>query len=213
MASLEYLGFFLEHVRILLIPYGVTDDSSRWTSNLINFNTSCGQESPPVTNNSPTENQNIYDAIQSIAATTYLDHRFILATILQESTGCVRVPNTSNTGIAVGNLPGTNPGLMQTHNGPSSCNPGNGSVMNPCPQSEIVGMITDGVAGTSTGSGLAGYIDQANVSDVSAYYKAARLYNTGHIDSSGNLDIASSGKACYSSNIANWLTGWTGADS
>lgn len=40
---------------------------------------------------SEAEVQAIYDAIQQIAGETKLDHRLILAIIMQESGGCVRV--------------------------------------------------------------------------------------------------------------------------
>jgi len=72
--------------------------------------------------------------------------------ILQESGGCVRVPTTG------GAFP--NPGLMQSHDGPNSCNNNNG-VINPCSQATITGMVTDGVAGTTTGWGLADCINDS----------------------------------------------------
>lgn len=53
----------------------------------------------------------IYNAIQQVSIASLVDHRFILATIMQESIGCVHVGTTSN-GV-------TNPGLMQSHNGAS----------------------------------------------------------------------------------------------
>lgn len=83
--------------------------------------------------------------IDVIAKETKLDHRFILAIILQESGGCVRVP-TSNSGVR-------NPGLLQSHNGEGSCND-EGTVSAPCERSEIEEMIRDGVQGTDDGDGL-----------------------------------------------------------
>jgi hypothetical protein len=77
----------------------------------------------------------IWNAIEAQAAATFVDHRFILAVIMQESGGCVRAP-TTNYGVR-------NPGLMQSHDGSGTCNDNN-YVQNPCPNSEIDQMIADG---------------------------------------------------------------------
>jgi len=114
----------------------------------------------------------IWDAIQQVSKETLIDHRFILAVIMQESSGCVRAP-TSNYGVR-------NPGLMQDHNGWFTCNDG-GSIMTPCPDDFITGMIREGSAGTDDGDGLAQVINQAGDQSVKAFYKAARLYNSGSI--------------------------------
>jgi len=53
---------------------------------------------------------------------------------------------------------------------------------------------------------------QAGGSDVSTYYKAARIYNSGSIDPSGNLG-AGIATHCYASDIANRLTGWASGPS
>ena len=45
-------------------------------------------------NDSGPEVGDIYDAIQDAATKTKVDHRFILAVIMQESGGCVRAPTT-----------------------------------------------------------------------------------------------------------------------
>jgi hypothetical protein len=68
-------------------------------------------------------------------------------------------------------------------------------------------MIKDGTAGTSEGAGLQQVISQAGVDDVTKYYIAARMYNSGSVDSSGNLGqgIATH---CYVSDVANRLMGW-----
>ena len=53
--------------------------------------------------------------------------------------------------------------------------------------------------------------DQSAVDSVEfaeAHYRAARLYNSGEIDESGDLGKGSA-THCYSSDIANRLTGWT----
>jgi hypothetical protein len=72
-------------------------------------------------------------------------------------------------------------------------------------------MITDGAEGTSSGDGLKQCLSQANANDVSQYYKAARIYNSGSIASGGILQdgIATH---CYCSDIANRLTGWVNAE-
>lgn len=161
--------------------------------------TSCGMFSQP--NDSGPEVGAIYDAIETVAKDTKVDHRFILAVIMQESGGCVRAP-TTNFGVR-------NPGLMQDHNGKATCNDG-GSVSNPCPMDVVTGMVREGTAGTEDGDGLAQTINQAGVSDVSAFYRAARIYNSGSVDPSGDLGkgIATH---CYASDIANRLTGWVQA--
>ena len=142
----------------------------------------------------------IYNAIESVAQQTRVDHRFILAVVMQESGGCVRAP-TTNYGVR-------NPGLMQDHNGGATCN--ENGVKNPCPDSVITQMIQDGTGGTPDGDGLAQCINESGAGDVSAFYKAARIYNSGSIDKSGDLGkgIATH---CYASDIANRLTGWVNA--
>lgn len=96
--------------------------------------------------NNPSELTNLRTVIDTIAEETKLDHRFILAIIIQESGGCMRVP-TSGSSVR-------NPGIMQSHNGTGSCNDGNGEVMQPCPKNEIEEMVRDGVQGTEDGDGL-----------------------------------------------------------
>ena len=158
-----------------------------------------------VPNDSDGEIAEMKAAILDIATARNVDARFILAIIMQESNGCVRVITTSY-GVQ-------NPGLMQTHNGDGSCNR-NGVVQTPCPQSEIYQMIEDGTAGTSSGDGLVQCIAETGVAvgDVSRYYRAARIYNGGI--GGYNKDNLGSGccTLCYSSDVANRLTGWsTGA--
>ncbi|KAK6595671.1 hypothetical protein H4I96_09990 [Botrytis cinerea] len=151
-----------------------------------------------VENNSDDEISDLKSAISEVADTTGIDSRFILAIVMQESNGCVRAPTT------VYSI--SNPGLMQSHEGSGSCNSGS-SVQNPCPKSEMVQMITDGTAGTSSGDGLAQCLTESDATDVSKYYKAARIYNSGSIDSSGNLGDGVA-THCYATDIANRLTGW-----
>ncbi|MCJ1266691.1 hypothetical protein MMC22_006576 [Lobaria immixta] len=162
---------------------------------------SCDQFSQA--DDSESEVQAIYDSIQQIATETKVDHRFILAVIMQESGGCVRVP-TSNYGVR-------NPGLMQDHDGDATCNSDiTLQVQNPCPTETITQMIRDGSAGTATGDGLAQCINESNDSGAVAFYKAARIYNSGSIDPSGDLCLGIA-THCYASDIANRLTGWTRA--
>lgn len=121
---------------------------------------------------------------------------------MEESNGCVRAP-TTNGGVR-------NPGLMQSHDGIGTCN--DATVQNPCPSSEIIQMIQDGTSGTSSGDGLKQCLAETGASDVSMYYKAARIYNSGSIDKSGNLGLGLA-THCYASNIANRLTGWSSGSS
>ena len=174
--------------------------SFRFSANNANMLGSCAQWGVP--NNSQDEINEMGSAIQSVASSTGVDARFIFAVVMQESNGCVRAP-TTNYGV-------TNPGLMQSHNGAGSCN--NGGVQNPCPSSEITQMIEDGTAGTSSGDGLQQLLAQAPGSGVTKYYQAARMYNSGSIDPSGNLG-AGIATHCYVSDIANRLLGWTSGSS
>lgn len=165
-----------------------------WKTNLDNVIskscTSFGQ-----TNNSPSESADLKSAIEDVAQSSGVDARFILAIVMQESNGCVRAP-TTNYGVQ-------NPGAMQSHNGENSC-----FDVNPCPKATIRGMIEDGVNGTPSGDGLKQLLAKAGGNTVSAFYKAARMYNSGSIDPSGNLQdgIATH---CYVSDIANRLLGWS----
>ena len=79
-----------------------------------------------VANNSPDETQAVFNAIEAHHGT--VDPRFVLAIVIQESSGCVRVITTNN-GVR-------NPGLMQGSDGTHSCNDG-GVVQNPCPVAEV----------------------------------------------------------------------------
>ncbi|KAN0070330.1 hypothetical protein V8E54_011911 [Elaphomyces granulatus] len=153
-----------------------------------------------VSNPSGQEANHIHDHVLQLSQQAGVDPRFSLAIIMEESGGCVRAPTTAG---AV-----KNPGLMQSHNGDGTCN--SGSVLNPCPEQEIIQMITDGVVGTNSGDGLGTILKQAQGVDSQAFYKTARIYNSGCVASSGNLEDGDA-KHCYASNIANWLTGWSGS--
>lgn len=66
--------------------------------------------------------------------------------------------------------------------------------------------------GTAAGDGLASLIDQQGKTDVSGFYRAARLYNSGSISDASNLNVGV-GTACYATDVANRLTGWVNAAS
>ncbi|OQD69056.1 hypothetical protein PENPOL_c002G07601 [Penicillium polonicum] len=150
--------------------------------------------------NSDDETSDINTSIKSVASETGVDPRFILAIIMQESKGCVRVQSTNN-GVV-------NTGLMQSHAGEGSCNK-DGSKTTPCPSSMIKQMIQDGTAGTTQGDGLKQCFEAQSGATATKYYKAARTYNSGSIDSSGNLGQGGA-THCYASDIANRVRGWAG---
>lgn len=176
----------------------------RFNANKVNMRISC-QNNAWGENNSDEEIGQLWNAIQSAAWQTKVDHRFILAIIMQESQGCVRVITTEN-GV-------TNPGLMQSHNGQSSCN-GPDGILFPCPTSKIFGMVADGAGGTPDGDGLAGILNTlVSSNDAQGYYKAARQYNTGSIPDPTKLESKGAANACYASHVANRLTGWVAAAS
>lgn len=145
----------------------------------------------------------LHDAIQEVATDTLVDHRYILAIIMQESKGCIRVP-TTNWGIS-------NPGLMQCHGGTATC-----AGINPCPKETIAQMVHEGTAGTGTGDGLATLLNNFVTSPTEdgqramGYYKAARAYNSGSVSPSGQLQEGVA-THCYASDIANRLAGWVAA--
>ena len=151
---------------------------------------SCAQWS--AADDSDQEISDIKSAIQSVASQSGVDERFILAIMMQESNGCVRVPTTDN-GVR-------NPGLMQSHNGQGTCDG-----TNPCPASEITQMITDGTEGTPSGDGLKQTMTQATGTGSQTYYGAAVIYNSGNLPS--NLDD-NTATPCYASDVANRLMGW-----
>jgi hypothetical protein len=99
-----------------------------------------------TTNNSDQEIRDLYDAIKTVAHETRVDHRFILAAVIQETRGCVRAKTSvSPDGIK-------NPGLLQSFKGTYTCNDEKGKVTTPCPRKTILGMIRDGGASMSMNS-------------------------------------------------------------
>lgn len=176
--------------------------SDLWNANVPLMQKSCGWNGWGA-DNSGDEINAINSAIQQLASSTGVDNRFILAVMMQESKGCVRAPTTYN-GVV-------NPGLMQSHNGAGTC-----ANANPCPAYQITQMIRDGTAGTSSGDGLQQVLARARGaigdSGSRSFYAAGRLYNSGSADYS-NLNNGLGSTACYASDIANRLTGWTLAPS
>ncbi|KAI0425067.1 putative muramidase [Xylaria sp. FL1042] len=169
-----------------------------WNANLPLIQQSCGWNGWGA-DNSASEINDILNSINQVSSQQGVDSRFVLAIMMQESKGCVRVPTTNN-GVV-------NPGLFQSHNGSGSC-----AGVNPCPTAQILQMVTDGVAGTSSGDGLKQTLSTTsahygNTGSV-AYYAAARLYNSGSVDYT-NLGNGFSSVACYADDVANRLTGWT----
>lgn len=147
--------------------------------------------------NSPAEIQDIKASVEAEAKSSGVDPRFILAIIMQETKGCTRVPTTNN-GV-------TNPGLMQSHNG-SKCE----KTEVPCLKNKIALMVKDGTSGTSSGDGLKQCLAKAKGKDSVQFYEAARIYNSGSYKGV-DLSDANGATKCYSSDVANRLTGWTGA--
>lgn len=174
---------------------------------------SCAQWGVP--DNSDQELDDMKSSIRDVAKATDMDERFILAIIVQESTGCVRVVTTAYSHA--------NPGLMQSFMGSGTCNNNTANIelpgvhkkypiLTPCPKEQIHQMILDGTDGTQWGPGLKDdFNDQLNSNggsgDAKGYYRAARIYNGGHLLSDGTLE----GPCCtasYVSDIANRLCGW-----
>ena len=184
----------------------------RWNANLPLIQNSCVNIGASGPNNSPEETTTVGTMIHAVANDTSVDPRFILAIIMQESKGCVRVQTTFGRN--------SNPGLMQSHAGLNSC-----VGIDPCPANTINGMIQDGIAGTAAGDGLAAIMNQLQAGDATnqrsfgnemsetqLYYRAARMYNSGSIDPSGDLGLGVA-THFYTSDIANRLTGWVFAPS
>jgi hypothetical protein len=69
-----------------------SDFESMFTANQVVMSGSCSQFG--TADNSTAETADIKSAIQSIASSSGIDERFILAIVLQESNGCVRAPTT-----------------------------------------------------------------------------------------------------------------------
>ena len=173
-----------------------------WNANLPLMRGSCGWNGWGA-ENSASELSALKSAILQVSTESGVSARFMLAIVMQESKGCVRVKPTEN-GVH-------NPGLMQSHNGSGTC-----FGVNPCPSSTILQMIRDGTSGTSSGDGLKQCLAKTSAvvgtKNGRAYFGAARMYNSGSVNYS-NLNQGFNSVACYASDIANRLTGWTNAAS
>ena len=137
----------------------------------------------------------IYSAITSVSVAAKVDARLILAIVMQESTGQADVPCTGN-----GNC-----GIMQGPIGTQQLNPADAV-------HSIKQMVLDGVQGTSQAPGYAQYMGTGLTWVNNLFpgnpYAAARAYNSGNIDPSGNLDTMVWGTKSYSNDIGNRLLGW-----
>ncbi|ETI24523.1 hypothetical protein G647_03892 [Cladophialophora carrionii CBS 160.54] len=162
-----------------------------------------------VLTNLDTETNDLKMSILTVASDTYIDPRFVLATVMQESNGCVRVQTTSDAN--------PNPGLLQSFNGKGTCNH-NGTFDTPCPPPVIHRMVIDGVAAPIDGVTIVAALNQAaemaGVEPAQAHYRAARFYNSGpeSLPPETNGDLGSDITAatrCYASDIANRLLGWS----
>jgi hypothetical protein len=171
----------------------------------------CSNNNWGVPNNSPQETDQIFHSIDQVAQVANVDHRFILAILLEETKGCARVHTTySADGVR-------NPGLMQSHDGSSTCNSGTlgapQDVLIPCPEYEIFGMIFDGVVGPPEDPdnvSLLSMINRSGTGTVADLYRAARMYNSGPNASMENLEDGSDASNSYVADVANRLTGWVG---
>lgn len=165
-----------------------------WNYNKGNMYNACSNLGLDTPNDNLTQIQQIYAGIQQVAKESLVDHRFILAVVVQESLGCVYVGTTTSPGQSA--VP--NPGLMQSHNG-SSYDVNDSA-------NSIVRMLRDGTEGTKYGDGLVQLVNKyGNV------YEAARGYNSGSVNST-DLNQAFGATATYVSDIGNRLTGWLYAD-
>ena len=166
-------------------------DPSTW----VDFDSMASRQAATMdtTGNSHQETQYVLNAVAIVSAETGIDKRGILAVIMQESHGQVRVQSTSSPGAGVHNT-----GIMQAHNG-VSFDPNN-------PEASITQMVRDGaagVAGPTGGDGLKQLIQRYG-----NFFIACRGYNSG--DGGINMqDLSDGGGATssYVSDIANRLLG------
>ncbi|KIW68520.1 hypothetical protein PV04_04460 [Phialophora macrospora] len=180
--------------------------NSQWENVKNYIGKRCGDDVPP---NTDSESNDMKISILTVAADSYVDPRFVVAVVMQESNGCVRVQTTSDDN--------PNPGLLQSFKGKGTCNH-NGTFDTPCPTAVINQMVIDGVAAPIDGVTIVGALNQAaelpGVEPAQAYYRAARFYNSGpeSLPPAANGDLGSNITAatrCYASDIANRLLGWS----
>ncbi|KAL9089865.1 MAG: hypothetical protein Q9159_002335 [Coniocarpon cinnabarinum] len=159
-----------------------------WTANSKLLSEACTNLGDGA-DNTADQTQAIRDGIMQVSGESFVDPRFIMAIMMQESHGCVNVGTTSN-GVS-------NPGLMQSHNGVSF------SASDP--KGSITQMIRDGVQGTASGDGLVQILN-AHGGDP---WKASRVYNSGSIAPDGDLNNGNGATASYVMDVANRLKGWS----
>jgi hypothetical protein len=146
-------------------------------------------------NNDETETRAIRDSIVEESKKSGIPEELILAVIMQESKGCVRVITTR--------WSHDNPGLMQSA-GQATCNPfGANKPTTPCPVNTIHQMVHDGTAGEGLATTLRNSLDVFEATDDGKWYKTVRRYNAGPYTDAGNLGDAPT--PCYASDIANRL--------
>ncbi|MCJ1249408.1 hypothetical protein MMC30_006632 [Trapelia coarctata] len=143
----------------------------------------------------PAEAIAIYNAIVSVSKVAKVDARVILAVVIQESTGNVRVPCTHN---SVQNC-----GLMQSYNPADTAYDPNNM------QASITQMIVDGTQGTLAGPGLVQLFNGQGVATKGNLWNVLRAYNSGCVNFN-NLSDGTSATASYVSDVANRLLGWNG---
>ncbi|KAH8651545.1 hypothetical protein BGZ60DRAFT_361833, partial [Tricladium varicosporioides] len=136
-------------------------------------------------NDSPHQIDLIASSIQTVSASSGIDPRAILCTIMQESGGNVHVGNTFN-GIV-------NTGIMQAFNG-VNFDPNN-------EEGSILQMIRDGSEGSSNGPGL-----KQALAQYGNYYIAFRTYNSGS-PNLADLNDARGATGDYVQKMANRLMG------
>jgi hypothetical protein len=170
-----------------------TADNSR-NDNLPTIQQSCEKEGWGR-NNDETETRAIKDSIVEESKRSGIPAELVLAIIMQESKGCVRVITTR--------WSHDNPGLMQSA-GQATCNPlGSNIPIYPCPVDTIRQMIHDGTSGEGLATTLKNSLDAFDAKDEGKWYKAARRYNAGPYTDARNLGDAPT--PCYASDIANRL--------
>lgn len=163
------------------------------TANLPAIQQSC-QNNGWGRNNDAKEITAIKNSIEEESKTSGIPKELILAVIMQESNGCVRVITTQSDS--------NNPGLMQSA-GQATCHPLGAKPITPCPTSTIRQMIRDGTSGERLRTTLKNSLDSFDPDDDSKWYKTVRRYNAGSSMDAGNL--GSGPTPCYASDIANRL--------
>ncbi|PGH18437.1 hypothetical protein AJ79_00506 [Helicocarpus griseus UAMH5409] len=139
--------------------------------------------------NSADEVKFIEQFVHEAAGSSGLDPRIILAVIIQESHGNLRV--------AAGG--GRTPGIMQALGSPHC----QGTAKGGCGKNTIKDMIFAGVLGTGQTTGL----KKCHESNGRSYGAMLRCYNSGHVFNPNDLIQAGPGTPSYVSDIANRLRG------